>query len=161
MKRFIPALVGVAALALLSGCVVGDGYYDGYDGGRFAGNYGYGGANARNYGYDGYGSDPYDGYGYDGGYGYPYYDYYATPFTTFGLGLGLGCWRFRRPRLWRLLPTRQWRWRVQGWQSKWRRRTRRLQGTLVILGRLQAQIMRGPPAPLHCSLGTLAGDGQV
>ena len=91
MKRFIPALAGVAALALLSGCVVREGYYDRYDGGRYTGNYGYGGPYARNYGYDGY--DPYDGYGY-GGYGYPSYDYYATPFTTFGLGLGLGYYDF-------------------------------------------------------------------
>src|ERR1700676_3183590 len=78
MKRFIPALAGVVALALLSGCVIREGYYDGYDGGHYAGNYGYGEAYTRNYGYDGY--DPYDGYGYGGRYGYPNYDYYATPF---------------------------------------------------------------------------------
>jgi hypothetical protein len=89
MRRFMPALAGVAALALLSGCVIRDGYYDRYDGERYAGNYGYGGPYARNYGYDGY--DPYGGYG---GYGYPNYDYYATPFTTFALGLGLGYYDF-------------------------------------------------------------------
>src|ERR1700716_3558200 len=72
MNRFIRALACAAALALLSGCVIREGY-DGYDGGRYADNYGYDGANARNYGYDGY--DTYGGYG---GYGYPNYDYYAT-----------------------------------------------------------------------------------
>lgn len=91
MNRFIAVLAGVAALVLLSGCVIREGYYNRYDGGRYAGNYGYSGAYARDYGYDGY--DPYDGGSY-GGYGYPYYDYYATPFTTFGLGLGLGYYDF-------------------------------------------------------------------
>jgi squid-like protein len=89
-------LAGVAALALLSGCVIRDDYDDGY-GGRYAGNNGYGGAYGRNYGYGGYASDPYEGYGGYGGYGsygYPNYDYYATPFTTFGLGLGLGYYDF-------------------------------------------------------------------
>ena len=86
MKQFIPALAGVAALSLLSGCV-----YEGY-GRPYAGNYdGYGG---RNYGYGDYGYDPYGGYGGYGDYGYPNYDYYATPFTTFGLGLGLGYYDF-------------------------------------------------------------------
>ena len=84
MMRFLPAvLAGAAALALLSGCVTDD-YYDGYSGS-------YGGAYAGNYPYRGYGYDPYYSYGYGyGGYGYPAYDYYGTPFTTFGLGLGLG-----------------------------------------------------------------------
>ena len=87
MKNFtLAVLAGAAALALLSGCAIDD-YYDGYDS--------YGGAYAGNYPYRGYGYDPYYGYGYRyGGYGYPYYDYYSTPFTTFGLGLGLGYYDF-------------------------------------------------------------------